>query len=261
MCYDKSYLTKKLEKYGKRYARTPKEEAFIIEQIEKLNVPATYYASGFSHPLAPVITDEHPDQIQAYSWGMIPSWSKDTMTAVKLSNQCLNARGETIFEKPAFRSSAKSKRCLIICIDGFFEHFHLDNHTYPHFIQMKNDEPMTFAGLWDRWENREEGVVRYTYTIVTTRANSLLTKLHNNPKREGGDSRMPVILPKELEYEWLKPINDKANKELIQSLIQPLPDELMEAWPVRQVKGKKGVGNSELAVQPFKYAELSDSID
>jgi putative SOS response-associated peptidase YedK len=72
---------------------------------------------------------------------------------------------------------------------------------------------------------------------------------------------MPVILPKELEYEWLKPINDKADKELIQSLIQPFPDELMEAWPVRQVKGKKGVGNSELAVQPFKYAELSDSID
>jgi putative SOS response-associated peptidase YedK len=256
MCYDKSYLTQKLERYGKRYAKTSAEEAFITDQIEKLNIPKAYYASGFSHPLVPVITDEHPDQVQAYSWGLIPAWSKDAMTAVKLSNQCLNARGETIFEKPAFRSSAKSRRCLIICIDGFFEHYHQDHHVFPHFIRLKNEEPMTFAGLWDRWENREEGIVRYTYTIVTTKANALMTRLHNNPKREEGDARMPVILPKELEQDWLKPVNDKADRELIQSLIQPYPEDLMEAWPVHQVKGKKGVGNSEQAIQRHHYPEL-----
>ncbi len=257
MCYDKSYLTKKQERYAKRYARSPQEEAFIQKQIADLNVQPAFYASGFAHPLVPVITDDHPDELQAFSWGLIPAWSKDAFTAVKLANQCVNARGETIFDKPAFKASALRKRCLIICIDGYFEYYHADKKTYPHFIKHVNDEPMTFAGLWDRWENREEGIIRHTYTVVTTSANKLMTKLHNNPKRELGDSRMPVILPKELERDWLKPINDKADKEFIQTLIQPYPDELLEAYPVRQLKGKNGVGNTEQAVESVVYPELS----
>ena len=254
MCYDKEYLTRKQYDYAKRYAQDPSEVERLREQLNQFS--STYYVSGFSHPTVPVITDDQPHDIQGHSWGLIPSWCKNAMTAVKLSNQCLNARGETIFTKPAFKSSALKKRCLITCIDGFFEHYHFNNKKYPFFVKLKNDEPMTMAGLWERWENREEGIIRNTYTIVTTKANSLMAKIHNNPLREEGDSRMPVILPKELEREWLKPINDNIDKEMIQSLIQPYPAEEMEAYPVRQLKGKNGVGNSELAKERYEYAEL-----
>jgi putative SOS response-associated peptidase YedK len=256
MCYNVSYLTRKQEKYAKRYGASPEEVAHIKEQLNLFD--KKYFVSGFSHPNLPVITDEHPTVIQSYSWGMIPFWAKDILTAVKLSNQCLNARGESIFEKPAFRQSAKSRRCLITCIDGFYEYYHFKDKTYPYYITLKKDEPMTFAGLWDRWENKEEGIVRYTVTIVTTDANKLMEKIHNNPKRENGDSRMPVILPAELERDWLRPMNDKADKELLQELIKPYPDELMEARTVRQLAGKSGVGNTETAHEHFEYEELKD---
>lgn len=255
MCYNVSYLTKKQYKYAQRYGASPEEVEELKEQLNRID--RKYFASGFAHPNLPVITDEHPHAIQAYSWGLIPFWAKDTVTAVKLSNQCLNARGETIFEKPAFRQSAKSKRCLITCIDGFYEYFHLHGKTYPYFISLNKDEPMTLAGLWDRWENREEGIVRYTVTIVTTSANQLMTRIHNNPKRENGESRMPVILPPELERDWLRPMNDKVDKELLQQLIKPFPDELMNAFTVRQLSGKAGVGNVEMAQEPFAYEELN----
>lgn len=254
MCYDKEYLARKNYNYAKRYAQTPEEVEHYKKELQKFQ--PTFYVSGLSHPTAPVITDEHPDEVQGFSWGLIPYFAKDSLTAVKLSNQYLNARGETIFDKPAFKNSAMKKRCLIICVDGFFEHLHVGKNKYPHFIKLKGEEPMTFAGLWERWENREQGIIRYTYTIVTTKANTLMTRLHNNPTREEGDSRMPVILPKELERDWLKPINNKVDKEMIQSLIKPYPDDLMEAYPVRQLKGKNGVGNTELANQPFEYPEL-----
>lgn len=256
MCYNTSYLTKKQYKYAQRYGASAQEVEELKEQLN--NFDKKYFASGFSHPNLPVLTDENPHAIQPYSWGLIPFWAKDTQSAVKLSNQCLNARGESIFEKPAFRQSAKSKRCLITCIDGFYEYYHLDGKTYPYFIKLKKDEPMTFAGLWDRWENKEEGLVRYTVTIVTTAANKLMKKIHNNPKRENGDSRMPVILPPELERDWLKPIADKVDKDMLQELIKPYPDELMEAYTVRQLSGKSGVGNTEIAHAPFEYEALKN---
>lgn len=254
MCYSAAYNSRKQVKYAQRYGATPAEIEELKEQLNRLEVK--YFASGFSHPNLPVITDEHPHAIQAYSWGLIPFWAKDVGSAVKISNQCLNARGETIFEKPAFRQSAKSKRCLITCIDGFYEYYHFKGKTYPYFISLKSDEPITFAGLWDRWENKEEGLVRYTATIVTTTANELMARIHNNPKRENGESRMPVILPQELEREWLRPMNDKVDKDLLQELIRPYPAEQMQAYTVRQLSGKTGVGNTPQAQETFEYEAL-----
>lgn len=254
MCYDKEYLARKSYNYAKRYSQDPSEIETLKAQLDLFQ--GTFYVSGFAHPTVPVITNEDPHKFQGYSWGLIPSWVKDNVSAVKLSNQCLNARGETIFEKPAFRDSAKTKRCLVTCIDGFFEYYHHNKKTYPFFIRLKSQEAMTFAGLWSRWENREEGLVRYTFTIVTTKANSLMSKIHNNPNRENGDSRMPVILPQELERQWLNPIDDKLDKELVEQLIQPYPDELMEAYPVGQLRGKNGIGNKDQATTKVAYPDL-----
>jgi putative SOS response-associated peptidase YedK len=123
---------------------------------------------------------------------------------------------------------------------------------------MKDDSPMTFAGLWDEWKDEASGIVRRTYTVVTTRANPMMARIHNNPKLEEGP-RMPLILPKELEQDWLKPIHEKADHDLIETLIQPYDEEELEAFTVRRLRGKEGVGNKPEAVQSFRYAELEET--
>lgn len=252
MCYDKQIKSRRDYSYAKRYSHDPKEIEHCRIQLE--SIPSYHYVSGFSHPIAPIITDERPGDVQGYQWGLMPFWCKDAPTAVKLSNQTLNARGETIFDKPAFRSSAKSRRCIITCVDGFYEHQHVGKKKIPHFIKLRNGEPMTLAGLWDIWEDRTSGLTRFTYSVVTTKANSLMEVIHNNPNAEG--PRMPVILPRELERDWLKPINDPTDRKLIEELIKPYPAEEMEAWPVRQLKGKEGVGNNEIASQKFDHQDV-----
>lgn len=254
MCYDKQTKSRKDYSYAKRYSDDPKEIEHYRHQLE--TIPSYHYVSGFSHPNVPIITDERPGDIQGCQWGLMPFWCKEATTAIKLSNQTLNARGETIFDKPAFRSSAKSKRCLITCVDGFYEHHHVGKKKIPHFIKLRNGEPMSLAGLWDIWEDKSNGLTRFTYSVVTTVANSLMERIHNNPEAEG--PRMPVILPRELEREWLRPINDPTDKKRIEELIQPYPAGDMEAWPVRPLKGKEGVGNKEFASERFDYVELTN---
>lgn len=215
-----------------------------------------YHASGFDHPEVPVIIGLEK-RIELYTWGLIPRWVKSPAEAVKISNRTINVRVETMFEKPAFREPARNQRCLVL-VDGFFEHHHKDGKTFPYHIKLKNDEPMTLAGLWDEWVDRESGLVRRTYAIVTTRANPLMARIHNNPKAEEGP-RMPVILPKHLEWDWLKPVNTKADHELLQELTQPYNETELETYTVRRLSGKNAVGNIPEAQEPFAYAELEQS--
>lgn len=256
MCYDKAYLAKKQEKYANRYAVHASEVEYLKDQLNKINLGPVYHASGFDHPQVPVIISAEK-KIELYSWGLIPRWIKSPAEAVKISNSTINARVETMFEKPAFREPARNQRCLVL-VDGFFEHHHKGGKTFPYHIKLKNDEPMTLAGLWDEWVDRESGLVRRTYTVVTTRANPLMARIHNNPKASEGP-RMPVILPKHLELAWLKPGSTQADQELIQELAQPYAETALETFTVRRLRGKEAVGNSPLAQQPHRYAELEES--
>lgn len=104
-------------------------------------------------------------------------------------NQTLNARGESIFEKPAFRNSARNKRC-IVHVEGFYEHHHFGKRTYPDFIRLKDHDDFALAALWEECKDPATGVALHTFSIVTTEANDLLRRIHNNPKLEG--PRMPV---------------------------------------------------------------------
>lgn len=257
MCYDIAYMTKKKAKYAKRFGENKEEIASLNESIEvnKAAFSPTYHSSGFSHHQLPVITYDAPFELQAFEWGLIPFWVKDAPAATKISNMCLNARGESIFEKPAFRNAAKQQRCMII-VDGGFEHHHQDGKTYPFYFKLKDDEPFALAGLWERWEY--QGIIKHTCSIVTTNGNELMAKIHNNPKASG--PRMPVILPKELERNWLNPIHDKADKELIQELIKPYDASEMIAYPVAKIKGKEAVGNNEKALAKHHYEQLKLSL-
>lgn len=154
--------------------------------------PAIY--NGFQHPATPVITNASPGKIQMYNWGLIPFWAKDD----SIKKNTLNARIETLQEKPSFRNVINN-RCLILA-DGFYEWQWLDEkgkQKQKYELNLPENAAFAFAGLWSEWLNKATGELRYTYTIITTEANELMSKIHNTKKR------MPVILSPENEKSWL----------------------------------------------------------
>lgn len=159
--------------------------------------------NGFDYPLTPIIIDENPKIITNYNWGLIPSWSKDD----EIKKFTLNARIETVDEKPSFRNSV-NKRCLVIA-NGFYEWQWLDSkgkNKNKFEIGIGNDDLFAFAGLYSQWIDTITGEIKNTYTIVTTKANPLMAEIHNIKKR------MPIILKQEDEVKWLKhqPIQEFA---------------------------------------------------
>jgi len=177
-----------------------------------------------------VIPNDAKNTADFFLWGLIPSWSKDPAIANKL----INARGETVAEKPSFRGSFKYKRCLILA-DGFYEwKTEAGQKTKtPYFIHMKDRQPFAFAGLWDEW--RADGNALRTCAIITTTPNELMSNLH---------SRMPVILDKENYADWLNPA--PQSRENLIHLIQPFPADRMSAYPVSILVNIPGNDRSEL---------------
>jgi putative SOS response-associated peptidase YedK len=164
---------------------------------------------------------------------LIPSWSKDALSAHKL----INARGETLAEKPSFRGSFKYKRCLIPA-DGFYE-WKVEAGTKtktPYFIHMKDRQPFAFAGLWDEWHSPDGNTLR-TCAIITTTPNELMSNLH---------SRMPVILDQENYGAWLNPA--PQSRENLIHLIQPFAADRMSAYPVSILVNIPGNDRPELIV-------------
>ena len=207
-----------------------------------------YHASGFKHPRLPVITGEKPKEIQFMEWGLIPSWVKSGEDALKLREVTLNARGETVFEKPSFRNSIREKRCLVPA-DGFFEWMSVKGKKYPHFIYLKNKGIFSMAGIWSEWRDVETGGLLRTYSILTTAANPFVERIHNIKKR------MPVILSPEKETVWLD--RDLPEKE-IRELIAPFEAAQMKAHPVSKlITSRREASNTQRVQQPFDYPELN----
>jgi putative SOS response-associated peptidase YedK len=200
-----------------------------------------------------IYTDRSLNFPEVATWGLVPHWVKGDEQRKKLWNQTLNARGETIFEKPSFRNAAKNNRCIVY-VDGFYEHHHFGGKTYPFYIHRKDLEPLALAGLWSEWTDNGTGGSINTFTIVTTEGNPLLAKIHNNPKLKG--PRMPFILPLELEDKWLIHIDDEVDQKSIEELIQSYPEEELTAHTVTRLRGKEYIGNVKEVSDSFEYEEL-----
>lgn len=168
-----------------------------------------------------------------FIWGLIPMWAKDPT----IGNRLINARGETIAEKPSFRGSFKHKRCLILA-DGFYEWKSAAGKKTktPYFIHMKDRTPFAFAGLWDAWESPDGSSIK-TCTIITTEPNELMGNLHN---------RMPVILHARDYGKWLDASPQTPEKLL--PLIKPYPADTMSAYPVSMLVNKPSNDSPELVV-------------
>jgi putative SOS response-associated peptidase YedK len=150
--------------------------------------PRYNIASSQEVPL--IIRNEDRNEVKPMRWGLVPSWAQDHSVGQRM----INARSETLLEKPSFKQLVARRRCLVPA-DGFYEWRREGNRKVPMWIHLKNREPFAFAGLWDCWLERDLGSELYTFTIITTRANALLQPIHN---------RMPVIYDKEMGRQWLE---------------------------------------------------------
>lgn len=157
-------------------------------------------------------------------WGLIPSWAKDAT----IGNKLANARGETVAEKPSFRSAFKSRRCLIPA-SGFYEWKTVNGVKYPWYISLKSGDPMAFAGLWETWHPKEGETIE-SCCIITTDANSLMEPIHD---------RMPIILDQDQWGTWLSPQIKQPDKLL--PLIHPHDSNSMQAWPVTRELNRVGL--------------------
>ena len=140
MCYDIK------ASYEAQLSRAKRKGDFVaVEEILEKLIPFTdlplHHVSGFTHPKLLIYTNESPEFPIVATWGLVPHWVRDDIQKKKIWNTTLNARGETIFEKPSFKQSAKNNRCIIY-IDGFYEHHHFNKKTYPFFIQRKDEKPI-----------------------------------------------------------------------------------------------------------------------
>jgi putative SOS response-associated peptidase YedK len=227
------------------------EDRFGVRFVQTESFSPVYSASAFTFPSLPVISNEDPGHIVLMHWGLIPFWVKDFAAAGAIREKTLNARGETVLEKPAFRNSIRFKRCLVP-VDGFFEWRHEKGKAYPYYIRLKDHTMFAFAGIWDSWTNRETSEIIQTFAVITTRANPLLEKIHNTKKR------MPVILPPDREKLWVQ--ND-LERETIQSLLAPGNMQEMEAYPVSGMINKLGFNTSHPEVTArHLYPELPEII-
>jgi putative SOS response-associated peptidase YedK len=176
----------------------------------------------------PVIANNHPDRVELFQWGLIPSWSKDS----SCSGRMINARAETLAERPSFRTALKRRRCLVPA-DGFYEwRKEPDGKTKtPMYVRRRDGEPFAFAGLWDVWHTPDGSVVP-SCTVITTAPNELMAPIHD---------RMPAILPRSAYERWLSPREQDAVD--MTALLQPYPAAELEAYPVsRMVNSPRNEG-------------------
>jgi putative SOS response-associated peptidase YedK len=177
-----------------------------------------------------VLNDGEP-HLDLLRWGLIPSWAKDA----SIGSRMINARAETLAEKPSFKRLLNSRRCLIPA-DGFYEWQKVDGGKVPMYITLKGHEPFAFAGLWDSWETADGEVLR-TCTIITTHANDMVAPIHE---------RMPVILPSDAREMWLDPGLHDAN--ILLPLLKPYDPEAMQAREVsRRVNSPQYDGSDLIA--------------
>lgn len=171
-----------------------------------------------SQPVA-VVTDAVERDVEQMRWGLIPSWAKDA----SIGNRLINARAETLTEKPSFRNAFARRRCLVLA-DGFFEWKKPEDKRgapQPYYFQRAERRPFAFAGLWEFWRSPEGDPVR-SCTLITCQANELVSSVHE---------RMPVMLTGDTCWEWLQ----RTRPDELMELLRPFPADQMVAYPISRL--------------------------
>lgn len=191
--------------------------AFNLPEIPSLE-PRYNIAPTQLIPAILLTHEQSEKQLKLLHWGLIPSWAKEPAIGAKL----INARSETVSEKPSFKSALKQRRCLIVA-DGFYEWQRQDGKKQPYYFRLESGQPFAFAGLWEHWKS-PDGQTINSCTIVTTEANDLLRPIHD---------RMPVILDAKSYDLWLDP--EVQQPDIVQPLLHPYPANLMISFAVSTI--------------------------
>jgi len=211
------------------------DPAELEERFGNYTFPKKFAPRFNIAPTQPVLAIPNNDKFKAdfFVWGLIPMWAKDP----SIGSRLINARGETVAEKPSFRGSLKYKRCLILA-DGFYEWKAQPGRKSktPFLIHMKNRKPFAIAGLWDTW-NSPDGSTIKSCTLITTEPNELMAMIHD---------RMPVILHPRDYAKWLDPSPQTPDQLL--PMIKPFPADVMDAYPVSTLVNKASNDMPELVV-------------
>lgn len=193
------------------------EPVVILKEFRIDHVAVDYKPS---YNIAPsrnivIIRDDGKRHLVHCRWGFLPSWAEDPNIGYKM----INARAETVAEKPAFRDAFRNQRCLVVA-DGFYEWRKAGKQRLPVYVRLKSQKPIGFAGIYNTWTS-PEGESICTCTIITTAANDLISPIHD---------RMPAIVPKDREDIWLDP--NVRDKEKLIPLLTPFPSEELEIHDV-----------------------------
>ncbi|OKH27099.1 SOS response-associated peptidase [Chroogloeocystis siderophila] len=205
-----------------RYTLTQSAEAiaaaFGLDAVPEME-PRYNIAPTQSVPVI-LYSPEKQRQLKLMRWGLIPSWAQDSSIGARL----INARSETVSEKPSFRAAFRQRRCLVVA-DGFYEWQRQEHKKQPYYFQLQDKQPFGFAGLWEHWQS-SDGEDINTCTILTTEANELMRSIHN---------RMPVILNPQDYTLWL---NSAAQPTELQDLLRPYSSQAMNSYPVSTLVNK-----------------------
>lgn len=242
MCYHKA-ITVKLPVISKYYGASYDKE---VEEQFTVN----YQENGYDHKKKPIITAENPSELKMFNWGLVPWFTKTEQEALQIRARTLNCISEEMYEKASFRDSVKEgKRCLIPCT-GFFEWRWMDSKgktKIPYYIHL-DAELFSLAGLYSTWKNKATGQVMNTYTVLTNKANAFMSKIHNSK------DRMPVIIPREYEKDFLNP---DLKKEDVLSLCSIFQDSTMKAHTISKlITSRKEETNVPGVMAPEVYPEV-----
>ncbi len=214
MCFTIS-VEKKAKEAIKEYLKSNEGVQF------KFDFDDAYLVSGFSHPDLPIIKQ---GSIELSEWGLIPSFIVQEEKAKEIQNMTLNARSNTIHEKPSFKKSIQSQRCILM-VDGFFEWRHEEGRKLPYYIFPKDGTVFCLGCIYNSWLNKVTGEVKETFSIITTEANPIMEYIHNSKKR------MPLILDKSQINDW---INQGTPIQAVNSMMKPYDDSKMDAYRITQ---------------------------
>jgi len=180
--------------------------------------------------VAAIREDDNKDrELVMLRWGLVPFWAKDP----SIGNRMINARAETVAEKPSYRAAFRHRRCLVLA-DGFYEWRRTGDTKTPYFISLANGEPFALAGLWESWKDKNSGDLLQTTTLITTDANDFMRPVHH---------RMPVIVQSDAADEWLS----GSAQESLQHVLERTPS--LQAWPVdRRVNNARNEGETLIDV-------------
>jgi putative SOS response-associated peptidase YedK len=237
---------------GRYVSATPAQqlaEEFHVDAIKADDLPAKYNVAPTDPVYAVAISRDGLRQLGTFKWGLVPSWAKDP----SIGSRMINARAETLSEKPAFRRLLAKRRCILPA-DGFYEWQRLGDpqakkpRKQPFFIRRRDGKPMALAGLWEVWKPRDDPDADWlrSATVITGEPNELVGRLHD---------RMPVILPEEAWDTWLDPANEDT--DALAKLLVPLPADQLEAYPVDTLVNSVQNDGPEL-IEPLEGHELSD---